>query len=121
MPAIYLFEDSLYDRLYPLTLNRPASLLRCGARTLLNRAARALGQPLAGILVRPGLADVLRRQITLPVNPGVSTTDGVLLINARWLMLPGEGFAGSWPTVNSAGLSSTNIVWMHLRRNWRGR
>lgn len=114
MPAIYLFEDSHFDRLYPLTLNRPASLLRCGARTLLHRAARAIGLPLSGILVRAGLTDVLRQQITLPVNPAVSTSDGVLLINARWLMLPGEGFAGTLPAVNSAGLASNAIAWIHL-------
>jgi len=110
MTPIYLFEDSKLDRLYPLTLSRAAFELRCGACTLLERAARMLGAPIAGLLVRDGIAPVLRQRTSLPVNPPVATREGVLLINARWLMLQSPG---EMPE-DSAGLVSDAIVWMHL-------
>jgi UDP-N-acetylglucosamine diphosphorylase/glucosamine-1-phosphate N-acetyltransferase len=110
MTPIYLFEDSKLDRLFPLTMSRAAFELRCGALTLLQRAQRMIGADLAGVLVRDGIAPVVRQRIGVPVNPPVGTREGVVLINARWLMLakPGE------MPEDSAGLASDAIVWMHL-------
>jgi hypothetical protein len=64
MPAVVVFEDSLVERLYPLTYGRAACELRVGALTLLERMQRNLGLPLAGLMVRSGaLADVVRGRI----------------------------------------------------------
>lgn len=114
--AVYVFEDSQFDRLFPLTLARPALALRCGARTLLERAVAALPLPVAGVLVRPSLAAALRKQIALPVNPPVSTRDGVLLLNGRWLALEADGRQPEWtpPQVDSVGLASGAIAWANL-------
>ncbi|MEI8195915.1 MAG: putative sugar nucleotidyl transferase [Phycisphaerae bacterium] len=90
MAPIYLFEDSHFDHLYPLTLSRPACLLPCGTMTLLARLQNILGPALTGLFVRPGLAEAIKRQVTLPVNPSISAREGVILLNARWLMLPAE-------------------------------
>jgi UDP-N-acetylglucosamine diphosphorylase/glucosamine-1-phosphate N-acetyltransferase len=110
MPLIYIFEDSQVDRLYPLTYSRAAFELRCGAGTLLDRMRRAIPRPIAGVLVRDALAGVLRQRLTLPVNPPFTFTDGVILINARWLM------NAPWvePQPDSAGLIGGTIVWIHL-------
>ena len=115
MPPLYVFEDSQFDRLYPLTYARPAFELRCGALTLLERLQKNIGQEIAGLLVRDALAETLRSRTRLPVNPGVSTKEGILLVNARWLFLkkPGE-HAWEVPFPDSAGLSQTTILWMHL-------
>jgi len=112
MPAIYLFEDSQVDRLYPLTYARPAFLLRCGARTLLERFQRIIGGRLAGVLVRDGLAEITRRHTSLPVNPGLSTKEGVILVNGRWLMLAAEEW--SEPAADTAMLAANAIVSVHL-------
>src|SRR5260221_7577096 len=112
MPPIFVFEDSQGDRLYPLTYARAACELRVGAMTLLERMQRNLGHPVAGLLVRSGIAEVARQRITaVPVNPPLSTRDGIVLINARWLMLRDH-----WelPVPDSAGLSQSTVVWMHL-------
>ena len=113
MPPIYLFEDRAFERFYPLTFSRSLFALRCGALTLFERTQRQLAQPIAGVLVREGLTDITRRHVTAPVNPPVSTKDGVILINARWLMLqPPE--PGVLTTPDTAGLISHTLVWMHL-------
>ncbi len=113
MPALYIFEDSQVDRLYPLTLSRSPCELRVGALTLLERLQKNLHHPVSGLFVRDSLADVLHRRLKLPINPAVSTKDGILLINARWLLLD-AGNEWKLPSVDSAGLASAAIVWMHL-------
>jgi UDP-N-acetylglucosamine diphosphorylase / glucose-1-phosphate thymidylyltransferase / UDP-N-acetylgalactosamine diphosphorylase / glucosamine-1-phosphate N-acetyltransferase / galactosamine-1-phosphate N-acetyltransferase len=114
MPAVCVFEDSLVERLYPLTYARAACELRVGAMTLLERMRRNLGMPLAGVLVRSGLAEVVRGRIgaEVPVNMPVSVKDGLLLVNSRWLKMRQEKW--ELPEENSAGLSDGTIVWMHL-------
>ncbi len=108
---IYLFEDAHIDRLYPLTLCRSPLQLLCGAQTILERAKRAIGRPISGILVRSGIAEVLKRRLPGEhINPPVSAKEGVILINARALLF--EPF--SEPIPDSAGLSSAAVVWMHL-------
>ncbi|MCL2645990.1 MAG: hypothetical protein FWD61_03170 [Phycisphaerales bacterium] len=115
MPLLYLFEDSQVERLSPLTYSRGVCELRVGMLTLLERFQRNFGTPLAGIFVRDGLAEVVRRRVKVSVNPALSTRDGVLLVNARLLpltdsiaLLPAD-FAP-----DSAGISQGAIVWMHL-------
>ena len=114
MPPIYLFEDSQIDRLYPLTFARAAFELRVGTLTLLERLQQNIAQPLAGLFVRAGLAETLRARTDIPVNPGVSTKEGILLLNARWLFLHNAASSWKFPDPDSAGLSQSTIVWMHL-------
>src|SRR3954468_24561665 len=113
MPALYVFEDSHWDRLAPLTYPRAAFELRVGALTLLERIARHVRQPLSGLLVRSTVADgVRRRNPGLAVNPALSAKEGIVLINGRWLAL---NAGGEWPLpdADSAALLQGTIVWMH--------
>ncbi len=122
MIPLYIFEDSKFPRLFPLTYSRSAAELRCGAFTLLERMARALPCPINGLLVRDGLGEITRRRTSLPVNSGLSTKEGVFLVNARWLMLGGSNStpshtgAAPWheSLPDSAGLAADAIVWIHL-------
>jgi UDP-N-acetylglucosamine diphosphorylase/glucosamine-1-phosphate N-acetyltransferase len=134
LPPIYVFEDSQVDRLYPLTYTRAAFELRVGALTLLERLERNIGYPLAGVLVRPGLADVVRNRLAagrpgeggpLAVNPPISMRQGVVLINARWLLLSAHAArarggqtpdapAFAIPAPDTAGISQSSVVWMHI-------
>lgn len=110
VPPIYIFEDSHVANLFPLTYARPACLLRCGALTLLDRLARHLPASIAGLLVRAPLAPSLRKRTTVPVNPPMHTTDGVLLINARWLLTNSFDL----PPLDSAGVNIDSIVYAHI-------
>src|SRR5690349_13350915 len=93
MPPLYLFEDSQTDRLYPLTYARAACELRVGNHTMLERLQKTLaaaGMPVGGVFVRPHLAETLRKRISIPVNPNISTKDGLILVNTRLLQLAGQ-------------------------------
>jgi len=116
LPPIIVFEDAKCARLYPLTYARAACELRCGHVTLLERMQRLLPRPIAGLIVRDGLADVVRRRTNLPVNAGLSTKNGVILVNARWLMISSDSVLPAWdePFADSAGIVSDAIVWVHL-------
>ncbi|HEY4328710.1 MAG TPA: putative sugar nucleotidyl transferase [Phycisphaerae bacterium] len=119
MPPIYVFEDSQVERLFPLTYTRAAFELRSGNLTLLDRL-RKLPQPIAGLLVRPALAEIVRHRITdIPVNPPLSTKDGLLLINARCLLL--KSTLWNVPEFDSVGLSQGSIAWMCLSPKLAGR
>ncbi len=113
MPPLYVFEDSQADWLFPLTYTRAAFELRCGHYTLLERLAKNLPQPIAGMLVRSALTELMRGRITdVPVNPPLSTKDGILLVNARCLLLKNAlwNMAGD----DCAGLAQGTVVWMNL-------
>lgn len=112
MPVpIYLFEDTHVEHLYPLTLCRSPLQLLCGAQTILERIKRSVGRPIAGILARDGIAEVLKTRLPGEhINPPVSTREGVILINARALLF--DTF--DEPLPDSAGLSAAAIVWIHL-------
>jgi UDP-N-acetylglucosamine diphosphorylase/glucosamine-1-phosphate N-acetyltransferase len=124
MPAVCVFEDGLVEGLYPLTYGRGAFELRVGAVTLLERMRRNLGMPVAGVLVRGGLAEVVRGRIggEVGVNMPVSMKEGLLLVNSRWLMLRQET-GGRWevPGADSAGLQGGTVVWMHLSEETAGK
>ncbi len=122
VPPVVVFEDAQVDRLFPLTYARAACELRAGAMNLLERLQKNIGdvggggRAISGLLVRTGLAEVVRRRISsIPINLPLSAKEGILLINSRWLKLkePG-GKAWELPGVDSAGLSQGTIVWMHL-------
>lgn len=125
MIPIYVFEDSKFEGLFPLTYARCAAELRCGALTLLERLQRALeggGRSVSGLLVRNGLSEVTRKRLApLPVNPGLSTKEGVILVNARWLALGMAGGGWQEPMADSAGVSADAIVWIHLSAETAGK
>lgn len=116
-PPIYVFEDSQVSRLHPLTYARAACELRVGNKTLLERLQSTLaaaGHSLSGVFVREGLTAVLRaRHPGLAVNPSISTRDGIVLINARLLMI-GSDAPWTVPFADSAGLAQSAIAWIHL-------
>jgi len=82
---LVVFEDDQYDRFLPLTWVRPVGELRCGATTLTEKIARAVGSPPDALLVRDYLAPVVAaRWRPTPVND-LSHLAGqeVLFVNAR--------------------------------------
>ncbi len=120
-PSIYVFEDSQVERLFPLAYVRSPCELRTGAFTLLERLQRNLPGPIAGLLTRSFLAESLRRRCPdLPINPALSTRDGILLVNARWLLLRPDD-ALQTPSPDTAALSQGSIVWAHLSPELAGR
>jgi len=127
MPPVYVFEDSQVERLFPLTYTRAACELRVGAHTLLKRLKQRLAAtfPVAGVLVRSELAELMRRRLPeTPVNPVLSAREGLLLVNARLLALggelpwthaiPGDAQHPELPPTDTAGLAQSTIVWIHL-------
>ena len=78
---IVLFEDSLVDRLYPITLSRPAYAVTCGAWRLVD-LARSLAEPgrLTG-RVRPFVQEVQRD--FLPSSGRFDPRLRTLWLNAR--------------------------------------
>jgi UDP-N-acetylglucosamine diphosphorylase/glucosamine-1-phosphate N-acetyltransferase len=82
-----LFEDRGARDLEPLTQTRPAFDLICGSSTLAEQLTAHLPAAELGLLVRPELADLVRRE-----RPGVPVNDAdwlragpLLLVNGRWL------------------------------------
>ncbi len=112
-PPLYIFEDSQTDRLFPLTYSRAACELRAGALTLRERLALNFRRPLDGLFVRPGLAALAARASSSPVNPTLSAAQGLLLVNARWLLFASQGHFET-PPPDTAGLAQSTIVWIHL-------
>jgi len=84
MPFIALFEDAEFVNLLPLVYGRTVFELRCGRKTLLDRLARSLGQPVSALWTRDWLAAVATERLQLPVN--VPAAEGTLLVNARALV-----------------------------------
>jgi UDP-N-acetylglucosamine diphosphorylase/glucosamine-1-phosphate N-acetyltransferase len=88
---VVLFEDHGVHDLEPLTLTRPVFDLYCGASPLSAKQARYFAPCTTGAIVRPFLADLLRRNgPDLPVNDMTWLKQSpVILVNGRWL--PPEG------------------------------
>ncbi len=112
MTPLYVFEDSQVDRLFPLTYSRTACELRVGAMTLLQRLQKNLGHPISGLFMRDSLAEIVRGRVDVPVNPSLSTKDGVILVNGRLLLLAATPWRA--PASDSVDILHANILWMHL-------
>jgi UDP-N-acetylglucosamine diphosphorylase/glucosamine-1-phosphate N-acetyltransferase len=103
---ICLFEDRGAADLEPLSQTRPVFDLLCGTAPLADQQARAFPGAEVGLLVRPGLAEVVRLE-----RPGVPVNDRdwlragpVVLINGRWLPpLPAPDYDPTAPCVGVAG------------------
>lgn len=78
------FEDAGYANLLPLVYWRHVCELRCGSRSLGQRACASLGAEAAGYWCRSELAPVVAERTHLPANEAVRA--GELLVNARWLV-----------------------------------
>ncbi len=96
---LVIFEDDQFDRFLPLAWIRGVFELKCGATTQAEKLSRAVGTPVAGLLVRDYLAEVVgRRHPQVAINDLSSWRDEeVLFVNARVragdLRLPADGRA----------------------------
>ena len=84
---LVIYEDALFDRLYPLTYMRPTFDLRCGRTLLREKVERAVGRKADAIFVRDWLRDLCAAR-----NPGVPVNDlaalqgdDLLIVNGRCL------------------------------------
>ncbi len=102
---VCLFEDRGVADLEPLTLTRPAFELLCGQTSLAVKQLRCFHADVAGCLIRPHLADVLRLQYpTKPINDLAWLHSApTLLVNARWLPRPVPALDLSRPFVALLG------------------
>ena len=81
MSDLLIFDDGRGD-FGPLTEMRPASALRTGGVTNLERIERTLGRFASGFLVPDSLAGPLHARVSVPVNtPG---DNAAMCVNARW-------------------------------------
>ncbi|MBM4069699.1 MAG: hypothetical protein FJ271_12215 [Planctomycetes bacterium] len=110
-----IVEDRGVALLEPLTLTRAAFDLWCGASSLLDRQRRTLPVDELGVLVRPELAGLCRRD-----HPGLVVNDlgwlnrgPVILVNARWL--PGATSVADWQTPR-VGLVDDELAYVILPR-----
>lgn len=87
---ICIYEDRRVADLHPLTLTRPASDLLCGLTSLAEKQSRHFAAEVAGHLVRPVMAELLRaRHAAMPVNePSWLRSGPTILVNSRWLPPP---------------------------------
>jgi len=86
MSYVVVFEDAQYTNLLPLVYWRAVFQLRCGRVSLLEKIRQQLGPRPPVLIVRPELADVVREQTTLEVNPDLTDIDDdLLMVNGRWL------------------------------------
>ncbi|NMC20837.1 MAG: glucose-1-phosphate thymidylyltransferase [Thermogutta sp.] len=76
---VVLFEDSLVEQLYPITVGRPAFGVTVGAYRLLDLAKRLGGRLSA--LVRPHLAEITALDYGLPAAD--LAAESILFLNAR--------------------------------------
>src|SRR5262249_5769612 len=102
---VCLFEDRGAADLEPLALTRPAFDLLCGQTSLAAKQCRPFAPCDVGLLVRPHLAGVCRRQ-----RPGTPVNDldwlraePTVLVNGRWLPPPDAAVDLAGPCVATVG------------------
>jgi UDP-N-acetylglucosamine diphosphorylase/glucosamine-1-phosphate N-acetyltransferase len=99
---VILFEDEFIDRLYPVTLGRPAFQVGCGGYRLIDLAAR-LGDSVRAI-VRPHLRAVLEADcpgLLSPLDRQLHKVRQALLVNAR--LVPAVGIIKRLKTLIDSG------------------
>ena len=84
MARLVLFEDHRFRGFCPLIYWRSVAELLCGRRTLMDRAAHYLEQPIAGLWTRDWIAGHAAQHCQVPVNAPAET--GTVLVNGRWLV-----------------------------------
>ena len=91
---ICIFEDSQFDRLFPLVYFRPVCNLKCGITTLREKIIRAYPKASVSLHCRTYLVDTVRaRYPQIRVND--IPADSCLFINGR--VLPGRDFSAKIP------------------------
>lgn len=102
---VCLYEDAGAADLEPLSLTRPVFELLCGQTSLAVKQLRFAGNVLAGVLIRPYLADVFRLGAPqIAINDLAEMRSGrLLLINGRWLPPFRASFHASAPCVGLVG------------------
>lgn len=81
MSDLLIFDDGRGE-FGPLTEMRPASALRTGGVTNLERIERTLGRFASGFIVPTSLAGPLHARVSVPVN--APSPHDALCVNARW-------------------------------------
>jgi glucose-1-phosphate thymidylyltransferase len=103
---IVLFEDNLVDRLYPITLSRPAWSITCGAWRLVDLAASIAGSNPLSSRVRPLLQEV--QQDYLPAAGDFDGLQKTLWLNSR--LVPDAKLVGQLEQVmQSDGSLQANV------------
>ena len=87
--TLCLFEDALVAHLAPLTLTRAVYDLRIGARTQLECAVSAFAPDALALHARETVLGVTMEEHADAVSLA-DVTGGVLLVNGRWRVRPGE-------------------------------
>ncbi len=91
MPHLCLFEDAAVRHLLPLAATRAAGDLRVGIQTLAERQRRAFAFDGFVLHTRAAVAAVTAQEHPEAlVNALPAETDGVLFVNQRWLVEPGD-------------------------------
>jgi len=83
---LIIFEDAKYDNLYPLTYMRPSFELRCGATSLGEKIAHAVGADSSAAFVRDWLGEVYAQKADIPVNDPAELKGDVMFVNGRLLV-----------------------------------
>ena len=84
------FEDATVRHLAPLTHTRAAGDLRVGILTLLERQRHAFAHDDLVLHTRAAVAAVAAQEHGVSVNAWPDEPGGVLFVNQRWLVEPGE-------------------------------
>src|SRR5438270_4993877 len=108
---VVIFEATRWDTFAPLTINRPAFTLLCGASSLVEKHIRYLRPSRLSLWVRPQLAEFCR-QFVLP-KLKVPTTVNEPLDDEPALIVSGRALHLSKPDIpdqESAVIDSENLI-----------
>ena len=118
---VYVFEDRRWigfsDHLHAWSMRAAR-----GCADAAGTVAEEPGPSCCGRAGAPsGLADVWpRASQDLPINPGL-WREGLILVNARWLLLRTQRQGWELPDTDTAGLAQSSIVWLHLSPELAGK
>jgi UDP-N-acetylglucosamine diphosphorylase/glucosamine-1-phosphate N-acetyltransferase len=89
---LYIFEDSKFDRFFPLTYNRPVYELICGIGRIKDKIISLFPGAEVNLLCRDYLEKVVRSRTNQKVNDfEIKDEDELLFINGR--IIPQQGFS----------------------------
>jgi UDP-N-acetylglucosamine diphosphorylase/glucosamine-1-phosphate N-acetyltransferase len=107
MTSLVLYEDEGFRQFLPLLYWRSLFELRYGRDLLIDRAARTLDSPIAGLWTRDWIAKVAQQRCGAPVNVGLAP--GSILANGRWLCEK----SGDWPEAPCVGDIGGEVAFIH--------
>jgi len=112
---LVIYEDAVFDQLYPLTYMRPIFDLRCGHTLLREKIERAAGQRAGVLFVRDWLRDLCAARTTATVNDlDALQGDDLVLVNGRCL------WVGDTPVPSGrdvCGMVGDEIAYVALTRD----